>query len=55
MTQNVQGTIVVVTGTRSGLDEATACSATKTTVRVISKGLRQDVKLYNLRPTRQDY
>lgn len=55
MTQNVQGTIVVVTGARSGLGEVAVYSATKTTVRVISKGLRQEVKLYNLRPTRQDY
>lgn len=55
MTQNVQGTIVVVTSARSGLGEAAVYSATKTAVRVISKSLRQDVKPYNLRPTRQDY
>lgn len=55
MTQNIQGTIVVVRGARSGLGEVAVYSATKTAVRVISKGLHQDVKPYNLRPTRQDY
>lgn len=55
MTQNVQGIVVVATDARSGLGEAAVCSATKTAVRVISKDLRQEVKPYNLRPTRQDY
>lgn len=55
MTQNVQGTIVVVTCARSGLGEATVYSATKTAVQVISKSLRQDVKPYNMRSSRQDY
>lgn len=55
MTQNVQGKVVVVTGVRNGLGEIAVYSATKTAVRVISKGLRQEVKSYNIRTTRQDY